>query len=257
MQKVRFLGLPLTLVGASQEVVSRMEEARSKAEPLLVTFINPHAWTMARRDRSFPSLLEKMSLVLPDGIAVARMASLLLGRPVERMSFDASSLYDPIFRSLEKEGCRLFVIGAAPGIAAEAVARMQAAYPGIAFVGCLDGFQPQESAVQAVIDATPDMVLCGMGAPHQERFLLALRDVGFKGAAFTCGGFLDQLALAETYYPAWIDRLELRWAYRVWKEPRRLWRRYAVEYLPFIRLSLARLLQSRLMGKDWAITRQA
>jgi N-acetylglucosaminyldiphosphoundecaprenol N-acetyl-beta-D-mannosaminyltransferase len=74
-----------------------------------------------------------------------------------------------------------------------------------------------------------------MGAPLQERFLLQLADDGWHGIGFTCGGFLDQLIDGKNYYPAWADRLNIRFLYRLAKEPRRLWRRYLVDYQVFIR----------------------
>ena len=40
---------------------------------------------------------------------------------------------------------------------------MRAEIPDIAYVGCLDGFQPVDEAVAAIMAAGPDMVLCGMG----------------------------------------------------------------------------------------------
>ena len=75
-----------------------------------------------------------------------------------------------------------------------------------------------------------------MGAPRQERFLLNLRESGWRGAGFTCGGFFDQVSGNGDYYPAWIDRLNLRFLYRLVREPRRLWRRYLVDYQVFLRL---------------------
>ena len=169
----------------------------------------------------------------------------LLRQPLERFSFDASSLYHPVMAELADGKHGLFVIGAAPGVAERACGRIRARYPEIRIVGCLDGFTGAEEALQRVREAPADMVLCGMGAPHQEKLLLALREAGFRGVAFTCGGFLDQLAQSETYYPAWIDHLELRWLWRIVKEPRRLFRRYALDYQPFVRLSLAALLTGR------------
>ncbi|MEZ5823228.1 MAG: WecB/TagA/CpsF family glycosyltransferase [Geminicoccaceae bacterium] len=246
MRKVRFLGLPLTVSDHHEDIVSAVRQCWLGKGPMLATFVNPHAWTLKERDERYPSLLDEMDMILPDGIAVAKMASRLLGLQAGRFSFDASSLYHPLFSALEAEQRSLFVVGAAPGVAQKAVERMQASYPGISVSGVLDGFQPREKAIQAIIEARPDLVVCGMGAPHQEQFLIALREAGFTGAAFTCGGFLDQLALAENYYPAWVDRLEIRWLWRIWCEPKRLWRRYAIEYMPFIRLSLSTLLRQKL-----------
>jgi N-acetylglucosaminyldiphosphoundecaprenol N-acetyl-beta-D-mannosaminyltransferase len=59
-----------------------------------------------------------------------------------------------------------------------------------------------------------------MGVVRQERFLLAARNAGFRGVGFTCGGFIHQTARDEIdYYPAWINRWNLRFLYRMYREP--------------------------------------
>ena len=230
-------GLPLSLDADEAAVLARVDAAFS-GHGSLITFVNPHAWGLAGGDADYAALLRDMDLVLADGIGVAKAAAWAVKRPLPRMSFDASSLYLPVMRRLEALQGGLFVVGAKPGVAAAAVARMRASFPRIAYLGVLDGYRPHEEAIDAILEARPQMVLCGMGAPHQERFIDRLRARGFTGVAFTCGGFLDQLAEAERYYPAWVDRFEARALYRLCREPRRLWRRYLVEYAPFLRLAL-------------------
>ncbi len=91
----------------------------------------------------------------------------------------------------------------------------------------------QQSLVQA---ASADIVIVGMGAGKQERLLLDLRAAGWQGTGFTCGGYLDQFVQAkgQDYYPAWVDRLNLRWLYRMMKEPNRLLKRYLKDYPRFL-----------------------
>jgi N-acetylglucosaminyldiphosphoundecaprenol N-acetyl-beta-D-mannosaminyltransferase len=65
----------------------------------------------------------------------------------------------------------------------------------------------------------PDIVIVGMGAIAQERFLLGLKQAGFSGKGFTCGGFIHQTASNKIdYYPRWVDKLNLRFLYRMLKE---------------------------------------
>ena len=65
----------------------------------------------------------------------------------------------------------------------------------------------------------PDFLIVGMGVLMQERFLLKVRDSGYQGIGFTCGGFIHQTAKDEIdYYPGWVDRMNLRFLYRMYKE---------------------------------------
>lgn len=59
-----------------------------------------------------------------------------------------------------------------------------------------------------------------MGILMQERFLLKVKEAGFKGIGFTCGGFIHQTAKNEIdYYPEWVNRMNVRFVYRMYKEP--------------------------------------
>ena len=76
-----------------------------------------------------------------------------------------------------------------------------------------------------------DFIVIGMGAVKQEQVASALVDAGFKGRIYTCGGFIHQTAMGGDglYYPGWVDRWNLRFAYRMLKEPTTV-RRYLIDY---------------------------
>jgi UDP-N-acetyl-D-mannosaminuronic acid transferase (WecB/TagA/CpsF family) len=69
-----------------------------------------------------------------------------------------------------------------------------------------------------------------LGAGLQEQFEQDALRAGFRGVAFTCGGFIRQEALAtRTYYPALINRLHMRAFYRMYREPHTI-KRYLIDY---------------------------
>ena len=234
MERIELFGLPVDAVEHRDAAVAAIARSLRQKTPLTVSFVNPSAWQTARRQTDYAAMLRACDLVLPDGIGVVKALAWARGARAARVSFDASSLYLPAFAELAARGCRAMVVGGVPGVAEQAMARMQAEFPGVALAPARDGYHPIPELTARILAEQPDFVLCGMGAPYQERLLAALREAGYRGVAVTCGGFLDQLALKPRYYPAWIDRLELRWLYRIAMEPRRLLRRYAVDYLPFV-----------------------
>jgi len=248
MQQVQLNGLPVTTVAGNDPILATLKRSLEERTSLLVTFVNPHAWRIDEETGEHARLLRQFDLVLPDGIGVVHVLRQLHDPSAGRFSFDATSLYPPILAVLAETGGSLLVVGGKPGVAERAVARMRVAFPSVRYLACHDGYRDWALLERDILDRQPDVVLCGMGAPHQERFMLRLKAAGYAGVLISCGGFLDQLALAERYYPAWIDRLDLRWLYRLYKEPRRLWRRYTVDYLPFLRFALAALARQRLLG---------
>lgn len=206
---------------------------RAGERPVLVTFANPSTALLALRAPAFARDLSAFDLVLPDGIGMCRAIRLLHGLPAQRISFDATSLAPAVFDHARTEDLAVVLVGGVPGIAERARGQLMATYPGLRITGALDGFGDVQDTMRRAAALRPDVLVCGMGGIRQEEFLLGMRAGGWCGWGFTCGGFLDQLQDGPHYYPGWIDRADLRWAYRLLREPGRLWRRYLIQYSQF------------------------
>lgn len=235
MYKTELFGIPVSVMESTVECVSLiLDSMQHKSFPLFGTNVNPRSLYLALHDSTYRQDLNRMDILYPDGIGFVIGLSVSHGIKTTRISFDCTSLYHPVFETLDQYARRVFLIGGKPGIADAAAGRIKARFPNVDICGAIDGYQYYETSVAAVMAARPDFVLCGMGAPNQERFLVALRSADYQGIALTCGGFLDQLVQRERYYPPLINKLDIRFAYRLYKEPRRLAHRYLVEYRPFL-----------------------
>ena len=234
-RRLTIFGLPLSRSYSLDHAFAMIRTilASDPAGPRMVTFANPLGVRIARRDADYRDHLQRMDLVFCDGIALALAASRIDGFPMERISFDSTSLAPLVFEYARANGKRIALVGGRPGVAHVAAARIGESYPGISIVGAIDGFRSQKSLVEHVQALAADIVICGMGAPAQEAFLMALANAGWLGVGFTCGGYLDHLGQRFHFYPPLIDRLNLRWLYRLAREPRRIGYRCVVEYGPF------------------------
>lgn len=226
-ERITLLGLPFDTGINKDDILTQLGD---KSACRLYSFVNPSAWAMAKRNPDYLDNLEKMDVVLADGGGVALACRLLTGKPSQRISFDMSSLAGPFFSTMALKGLSLMVIGGNPGVDENVHDKIAHHFPGIKMVGSAHGYGELEPKVAAVLAKNPDAVVVGMGVPRQEMFLIKLREAGFKGSALTCGGFFDQYLLADDYYPKWVDTYNLRFAYRLYKEPARLWRRYLLDY---------------------------
>jgi N-acetylglucosaminyldiphosphoundecaprenol N-acetyl-beta-D-mannosaminyltransferase len=230
-QRIDFLDLPLDTGIAVEDLCQSLHE---KSGMRMITFVNPASWALAERNPEFRAALDRMSLILPDGEGVASACRWLTGLPCPRISFDMTSLADPFFRKAVEKNISLMLAGGQPSVDENMAEKLKTAYPNLNIIGTVHGYGDIAPKAAAIVEKNPGAVIVGMGAPRQELFLLALRDAGYKGVAITCGGFFDQYLLDEDYYPRWIDKLNLRWLWRLYKEPARLWRRYLIDYQLFI-----------------------
>ena len=195
------------------------------------TFVNPYSYLVLRRNKPHWLSGDAFAISL-DGISLVLIAR-LLGRVAMRRSFDDTSMAPMVFQEAAERNSTIAFVGSGRGVAEEAARLLKERYPALRITFTSDGFI-QSEAEEGVFGkaGAADIVVCSMGTPKQEAFLAALRDRGWRGTGFTCGGYLDQLVAAggQAYYPAFFDALHLRWLYRLIREPRRLWARYTLHY---------------------------
>ena len=244
--RTKTLGIPVDSVSSLDFVRCAFESALHNVPRLywLCTFVNPASVILAHRQPALVEMLEHFDYVLPDGSGVAIAMRLLHHQDAARVSFDSTSLAPLVFQTAAANGMRIALCGGAPGVAHEAASRIDETF-GVK-PRAFDGYSDTEQTLNAIMEYDPTIVIAGMGGARQERFLLDLVAHGWRGVGFTCGGYLDQLAKRYHYYPRWVDRYNLRFAYRLWKEPTRLWRRYLLEYPLFLAWLGRDLLRRRL-----------
>ena len=112
-------------------------------------------------------------------------------------------------------------------------ARLRERFPGLSIAG---GYSPpfraltaeEELDVIAAIDASgAEVVWVGTGQPKQEKWMLAMRPRLSAPLLVGVGAAFDFHAGLVSQAPKWMQRNGLEWVYRLSREPRRLWRRYA------------------------------
>jgi N-acetylglucosaminyldiphosphoundecaprenol N-acetyl-beta-D-mannosaminyltransferase len=139
---------------------------------------------------------------------------------------------------------KVYILGGAPGVAA-ATAKLLTADLGVRVVGwddCLirnDGSDVTGDSVARARAAKPDLILVALGPPKQELWIHRSADMVRPAVGFGIGAGLDFLAGKYKRAPRWMARAGLEWAFRLFQEPRRLWRRYLVEGPRFALVVLA------------------
>lgn len=108
---------------------------------------------------------------------------------------------------------------------------------GHTIVSRVDGFKPVQAYIDAAQAAQPQIILLAMGMPKQEKVARALREAfGQTPVTILCGGaIVDFVAGRFSRAPNWVRRSGFEWAYRLLCEPRRLFRRYVLGNVVFLR----------------------
>lgn len=187
----------------------------------IYTFLNPVSYLEACKHRD---LYQQFDGIFADGVLLAKAIRLLYGEHIVRRSFDMTSLGAELLKYASDNEKSVYFVSAEQEQVEKAVMMINEKYPHLSIAGYRKGFfcnsEEQDETIKQILELNPDFLIVGMGAIKQEEFLLNARQAGFRGIGFTCGGFISQIAQKRIdYYPTWINNMNLRFLYRMYKEP--------------------------------------
>lgn len=190
-------------------------------EGKVYTFLNPVSYLDALKNKK---LFEQFDGLFADGSLLVAAIKMVYGKKVTRRSFDMTSVAPQLFEYARNNQKSIYIVASKQEQVEKAVDIIKEKHPDLLIIGFRNGyFQGEEEQLdeaKKIVDLNPDFLIVGMGVLMQERFLLKVKNAGFRGIGFTCGGFIHQTSKDEMdYYPAWIDRMNLRFLYRMYKEP--------------------------------------
>jgi N-acetylglucosaminyldiphosphoundecaprenol N-acetyl-beta-D-mannosaminyltransferase len=236
--RIDLFGLPLDIGVTESDVVQRLTDGL-----LRLTYLNPLAFRIAAEFPEYSENLARFDMVVCDGIGVQKAAKRLYGRSTPILTPDLSGIGRAYLQFGAARGLALCLVGARPGVSDAAARTIDSSFSGYSSIVAFDGYgDSPERAKKHMLDSATDMVLVGLGMGRQEAWLLDLAGTGWQGIGICVGGFLDKLAHPDLDYPAWSERLNLRFLGRLLQEPRRMSKRYFFDYQPFIRHYLKALL---------------
>lgn len=210
------------------ETVALVERFLQEGRAAQVATVNPEFVMAAQKNAAFCETLNAADLAVPDGVGIL-WAGRLLGTPF-RGRVAGVELARRLAALCAARGYRLYLLGAAPGVAEEAAGRLQQECPGLVIAGTYAGSPaPQYDAdlVARVRAAAPHVLLVAYGAPQQDLWLR--RNLPRLGAVvgLGVGGTVDYISGRVPRAPAWMRRMGLEWLYRLVRQPWR-WRRMVV-----------------------------
>lgn len=197
--------------------VNQIFENKGKA----YTYLNPVSYLTALDNKE---LFSQLDGIFADGGLLVKAIKMVYGKQVTRRSFDMTSMAPELFAYVAKHGKTIYIVASKQEQVEKAVEIFHERYPKVKFAGYRNGYFASENEMDVeakyIAKLNPDFLIVGMGALIQEKFLLKVKNAGYQGVGFTCGGFIHQTSKNEIdYYPAWVDKTNLRFVYRMWKEP--------------------------------------
>ncbi len=241
--RTEILGVPFDVLTMPEAVNTAMGYLNGDTPRVLLT-PNPEFVLLAGKDNAFMQILHNSNMNIADGIGIVYASRLNRVKLPERVA--GYDLVQNLFAELAKTQKTVYFLGSKPGVAEEAKARMEARYPGLRVVGCQNGYyKPEQESiiVEQIAKLSPDLLLVGLGAPRQEKFIAANKHRLNARLLIGVGGQLDGMSERVKRAPIIYQKLGLEWFYRLVSEPKRFKRQV------FIPIFIVKVLINRLRGR--------
>jgi N-acetylglucosaminyldiphosphoundecaprenol N-acetyl-beta-D-mannosaminyltransferase len=230
-------GVDLACVTSGECVAYIMDQLRAGHGGWMIT-VNLDIMCRIDRDPEFRGLVDQSTICVADGMPLV-WAAKLQGTPLpERVA--GSDLISSISAAAAADGRSIFLLGGNPGAAEGAAKVLTQRSPNLKIVGTLCppmGFEKSTEEMGRIAEAlrvtSPDVVFVALGCPKQEKLIAAVREVCPRAFWIGVGISFSFLTGEVQRAPVWMRKTGLEWVHRLFSEPKRMFRRYIIDDIPF------------------------
>ncbi|EMU55904.1 WecB/TagA/CpsF family glycosyltransferase [Clostridium butyricum] len=242
MSRIKFLNTEIDNL-TMNEALDKIDKFIINRKPSYVVTPNVDHIVKLDNDEEFKAVYKDADLILTDGMPLIWISK-FKGTPIKE-KVSGSDLFPKICELSAQKGYRIFLLGAAEGVAAKAAERLQNKYVDLKIVGTYSpkyGFERDEREIEKIINiiklSKPDILAVGLGAPKQEKFIYEFKDKLNVPVSLAIGASIDFEAGNIERAPEWMQKCGLEWFYRLCKEPRRMYKRYLIDDIKILKLAL-------------------
>ncbi|HEY5298482.1 MAG TPA: WecB/TagA/CpsF family glycosyltransferase [Verrucomicrobiae bacterium] len=226
---VNVLGVGISVLNL-QSALNEIAEAVRARRKGYICVTGVHGVMEAQTDENFRRILNGAFLCTPDGMPMVWLGK-MRGHPEMRRVYGPDLMLDVCAWS-EKNPCRHFFFGGAPGVAELLAKKLQARFPKMEIAGTFTppfralNSEEEKNLREIVRVAQPDIFWVGLSTPKQEKFMVEFLPKLDATLMIGVGAAFDFHSGRVKQAPRWMQRSGLEWFYRLGCEPRRLAGRY-------------------------------
>lgn len=193
-----------------------------------------------QKDKEFYEVYQQAEWVICDSKILYILSKFLKNSLSE--AIPGSSFFTSFYQYHKNDpNCKIFLLGAAEGIAAKAMKRINQKLGRNIIIGAHSpsfGFEKKEEECEKIVQiinaSGANVLLVGVGAPKQEKWIMKYRDYMPQIDIFMAlGATIDFEAGTLKRAPIFWQKIGMEWLYRCFKEPRRLFKRYFIDDMKF------------------------
>jgi exopolysaccharide biosynthesis WecB/TagA/CpsF family protein len=220
----------ICLLNSQEEAEERIETLQKKQTSVIISFVNAHAINICCDDIEFCNALLKSDIMFRDGVGMQILYKSIGKKPGANLNGS-----DLIPRIIEKlKGKQIALFGSISPYSLKAAKRLTD--EGHKIILAEPGFNTEEYYLNLLNNAKPEVVILGMGMPKQEKLsILITKCVDNRCLIINGGAIIDLWGQKVRRAPFWIRKIKVEWLFRLFLEPRRLFKRYVIGNYIFLR----------------------
>jgi N-acetylglucosaminyldiphosphoundecaprenol N-acetyl-beta-D-mannosaminyltransferase len=219
----------LVSTGGYQDYVQQIMRLAATRTSSYVCFANVHMLMEAYQQPGFNQVVNEADIVAPDGGPLSVLMRHHYG--IDQRRACGMDMFPDILKAAQQNQVPVYFYGSTPEVLAKVTAKAQQQFPALPIAGSYSPpFRPltpeeDQAIVNSIKASGAQLVFVSLGCPKQEKWMFEHR-----GRIAACMLGLGQAFLVyagmEKRLPAWARNLSLEWLYRLYLEPKRLWKRY-------------------------------
>lgn len=224
-------------VGSYHRFINEIFELTRHNTSSCVYFANVHMVVLAHRDENFRAIINGAELVAPDGKPLS--VFLRIDKGIKQDRICGMDILPDLLQQAERSNKSVFFYGNTDDLLKALIQRTSKHLPFLHVAGYYSppfrelSEKEDEGIIDMINNVHPDLLLVSLGCPKQEKWMAEHRH------QLTCcmlglGQAFNTYAGMEKRLPRWMRELSLEWMYRLYHEPRRLWKRYIVSNSVFL-----------------------
>jgi len=215
------------------ELIFKIKVNIEKNKRIVLYSLNMNTLFMYFNYKRFRLIFNSADIIRFDGIAAIIWAKILgFSKKIEQIGAD--QLMKRLFGECENNRWSVYVLGGSKKTELSFTKNVKKEYPNVIILGHNNGYfsvEEEKLIIEEINNLSPDILLVGLSVPYEQEWVFKNKKKINTKVIITCGGYIEQTSSSGVnYYPYdWINRFHLNWLYRIYKEPKRLWRRYFIQ----------------------------
>jgi N-acetylglucosaminyldiphosphoundecaprenol N-acetyl-beta-D-mannosaminyltransferase len=211
-----------------EETIDKIVKSIDQNKKIVYMDINADKVVTIYKDPNMQKYVDEADIVNPDGMAVF-WASKFLGKPLKERIAGVDLFVELIKVSAEK-GYRIYFLGAKQEVIELMIEKIRREYGDSVIGGYRNGYfseEDEENICNEINKSNSQLLFLGITSPKKEYFIERNKDKLNVNFIMGVGGSFDVVSGKIKRAPLIMQKLGLEWLFRIYQEPKRLWKRYA------------------------------